>query len=93
MTAIAFVAASVGITVVPRLCTKGLREGVVAIPVTNPTPTRTVLALVNHAAEHAGPVEVALEELRRCALEATAEPPARTARLGSDCGDPQWPSG
>lgn len=69
MTAIAFVAASVGITVVPRLCTKGLRDGVVAVPVHNPTPTRTVTALVNRAVEHAGPVELALATLRRCAQE------------------------
>ena len=69
MTAIAFVAASVGITVVPRLCTKGLRDGVVAVPVHNPTPTRTVTALVNRSVERSGPVELALAELRRCAAE------------------------
>ncbi len=69
MTAIAFVAASVGITVVPRLCTKVLRDGVVAVPVHNPTPTRTVTALVNRSVERTGPVELALQELRRCAAE------------------------
>ncbi len=69
MTAIAFAAASVGVTVVPRLCTKGLREGAVAIPVHNPTPTRTVTALVNRSVEHTGPVELALATLRRCAAE------------------------
>lgn len=69
MTAIAFVAAAVGVTVVPRLCTKGLREGAVAIPVHNPTPTRTVTALVNRSVEQTGPVELALATLRRCAAE------------------------
>lgn len=69
MTAIAFVAASVGVTVVPRLCTKGLRDGAVAIPVHNPTPTRTVTALVNRSVEHTGPVELALATLRRCAAD------------------------
>lgn len=85
MTAIAFVAASVGVTVVPRLCTKGLREGAVAVPVHNPTPTRTVTALVNRSVEHTGPVELALETLRRCAAEEVGRGTA--APLGAPTGD------
>lgn len=41
-TAIRFVAAGVGVTVVPRLALMDLPAGVVAVPIVNPTPRRTI---------------------------------------------------
>lgn len=48
-TALAFVSAGVGISVVPRLCTVGMPEGVVALNLANPTPTRTIFVVVRDA--------------------------------------------
>ncbi|WP_040509744.1 LysR family transcriptional regulator [Gordonia soli] len=41
-TAIRFVAAGIGLTVVPRLAVTDLPDGVVVVPIVDPTPTRTI---------------------------------------------------
>jgi DNA-binding transcriptional LysR family regulator len=68
-TAIAFVDAGIGVTVLPRLGARNLPEGVVAVPVTSPTPQRAIYALVQTAAENTAPVRTALKELADCAAE------------------------
>ncbi len=68
---IAFVAAGVGLTVVPRLCTLGLPPGVAAVDLTNPTPTRTVYALVNANVLDRPAMQLALRALHECAAAAT----------------------
>ncbi len=50
-TAIAFVAAGIGIAVMPRLCTIDLPAGVAGVTVTNPTPTRSIHLMVRRAVE------------------------------------------
>jgi DNA-binding transcriptional LysR family regulator len=67
LTAIAFAAAGVGITVVPNLCTVNLPESVVAVPLANPTPMRSISAVVNSSASERDPTGLALATLRRCA--------------------------
>jgi DNA-binding transcriptional LysR family regulator len=74
-TAIAFVAAGIGLTVLPRLGAVGLPDGVVAVPVTGPTPERSIHAVVRERLEDAVPVRTALAALRACA----GEEPARVA--------------
>jgi DNA-binding transcriptional LysR family regulator len=60
--AIAFVAAGVGITVLPRLGTENLLPGLVAIPV-NPVPTRRVMVRVKDSVRDHPAVLRALELL------------------------------
>jgi DNA-binding transcriptional LysR family regulator len=55
-TAVAFVDAGIGITVLPRIGTVGLPVGAVAVPVTNPTPQRSIHALVQTAVLDTPPV-------------------------------------
>jgi DNA-binding transcriptional LysR family regulator len=69
-TAIAFVEAGIGITVVPRLGAESLPPGVVAVPLISPTPTRSIFALVQTSAESAPPAQCALRALRSCAAPA-----------------------
>jgi DNA-binding transcriptional LysR family regulator len=64
--AIAFVEAGIGITVLPRLGAIRLPAGVTTVPVTGPTPLRSIFALVQTAAESAPHVRRALEVLRAC---------------------------
>jgi DNA-binding transcriptional LysR family regulator len=66
-TAIAFVDAGIGITVLPRLGARQLPPGVTAVPVTAPTPQRSIYALVNTSTEDTPPVRAALRGLRTCA--------------------------
>jgi DNA-binding transcriptional LysR family regulator len=66
-TAIAFVDAGIGLTVLPRLAARSLPDGVVAVPVTAPTPLRSIYALVQTSVEGSGPARTALAVLRRCA--------------------------
>ena len=76
-TAIAFADAGIGITVLPGLGAANLPAGVVTVPVTCPTPQRSVYALVPAAVAAAPPVVRALEVLRqRAARRATAVVPA-----------------
>lgn len=66
-TAIAFVDAGIGLTVVPGLGATRLPPGVVAVPVTCPTPVRSIYALVQTSMEDAPPVRRALAVLAECA--------------------------
>jgi DNA-binding transcriptional LysR family regulator len=62
--AIAFVAAGVGITVLPNLGAADLPAGVVALPLVRPTPTRSIYAVVRDAAGRTPPVALAVNLLR-----------------------------
>lgn len=66
-TALAFVGAGIGITVLPRLATASLPEGAVARPVTGPTPVRSIHVLVQTAVGDTPPVQAVLRVLRDCA--------------------------
>jgi DNA-binding transcriptional LysR family regulator len=66
-TAIAFVDAGIGITVMPRLGAVNLPATVVAVPATGPTPRRSIYALVNTSIEHTPPARAALRALTACA--------------------------
>ncbi len=62
-TAIAFVAAGIGVAAMPTLCAVDLAPGAVAVPLTNPTPTRTVHVMVRRSVEDTAPVRRALAGL------------------------------
>jgi DNA-binding transcriptional LysR family regulator len=66
-TAIAFVDAGIGITVLPGLAARQLPDGVVSVPVTGPTPQRMIYAIVQTAVEDTPPVRSVLAALRECA--------------------------
>ncbi|MGB4778118.1 LysR family transcriptional regulator [Microbacterium sp.] len=66
-TAIEFVAAGVGITVLPMLAARHLLPGIRAVRVVRPAPVRSIQAVVRDAAADRPPVIAALEELRRIA--------------------------
>jgi DNA-binding transcriptional LysR family regulator len=66
-TAIAFVDAGIGITVLPGLGARNLPPSLVSVPVTGPTPHRNIYALVQTTVEDAPPVRAVLAALRRCA--------------------------
>lgn len=66
-TALAFVDAGIGITVLPRLGAVNLPAGVRVVPVTSPTPLRSIFALVQTAVEATPPARCVLETLTRCA--------------------------
>jgi DNA-binding transcriptional LysR family regulator len=68
-TALAFVAAGIGISVLPRLGTRILPPGVVAVPVTGPTPVRSIHALVQTPVETTPAVRATLRALTRCARQ------------------------
>ena len=69
-TALAFVAAGIGITVLPRLGAANLPAGLVAVPVTAPAVRRSIHAVVQTSVESTPPAQCVLEELRRCARSA-----------------------
>jgi DNA-binding transcriptional LysR family regulator len=73
-TAVAFVDAGIGITVMPRLGAVRLPTGVTAVPVTGPTPQRSIFALVQTASESAPPARRALKALRSCACSVSVTP-------------------
>jgi DNA-binding transcriptional LysR family regulator len=60
LTATAFVAAGIGIAVMPRLCTRTLLPGARAVPVVNPTPVRSIHAMVRRAVEASPPVQLVM---------------------------------
>lgn len=62
-TAIAFAAAGVGVTIVPRLCTVGMPSDVVAIPVVRPTPRRSITLVVRESVQHSEPVRRAIRHI------------------------------
>jgi DNA-binding transcriptional LysR family regulator len=61
--AIAFVAVGIGVTVMPRLCTIDLPPGVRTVEVVNPTPQRTIHAMVRRAVERTPAVQLVMEGL------------------------------
>lgn len=63
-TAVAFVDAGIGITVLPQIGADPLPPGAVAVPVTNPTPERSIHALVQTAVLDTPPVQRVLELLK-----------------------------
>jgi len=69
-TALAFVAAGIGVTVLPRLGAANLPAGLVAVPVTAPAVRRSIHAVVQTSVESTPPAQCVLEELRRCARSA-----------------------
>jgi DNA-binding transcriptional LysR family regulator len=66
-TAIAFVEAGIGVTVLPRLGAKNLPPGVVAVAVTSPTPQRSIYALTQTSVQGSPPAACVLERLRALA--------------------------
>ena len=62
-TALAFVAAGMGVSVVPRLATRDLPSGVVRVPLAHPTPVRHLVALVRDLGAPHPAAERALELL------------------------------
>jgi len=73
-TAVAFVAAGIGITVLPALGAVRPTPGTVAVPVRRPVPVRSIYALVQDAVAETPPVRTAL-----AALRAVAGEPARAS--------------
>jgi DNA-binding transcriptional LysR family regulator len=72
-TAIAFVDAGIGITVLPGLAARNLPPGVVTVPVVCPTPRRSIYALVQTSIEDTPPARAVLASLRECARDVTAQ--------------------
>jgi len=68
-TAIAFVEAGIGLTVLPRLGARNLPAGVVARPVTCPTPQRSIYALVQTSIEDSATTRTVLDVLAACAAQ------------------------
>ncbi|TQM09230.1 LysR family transcriptional regulator [Pseudonocardia kunmingensis] len=82
-TALALVAAGIGITVLPELGAARLPAGTRAVRVVSPVPVRSILAVVRDAVAHTPPVRAACEELRAIAGETT-----RVVTSGSDLPEP-----
>lgn len=66
-TAVAFVSAGIGITVLPALGAVHPAPGTVAVPVQRPVPVRSIYALVQDAVADTPPVQAALAALREVA--------------------------
>ncbi len=100
-TAIAFVRAGIGLTVLPRLGALRLPAGVVAVPVVSPTPVRSIFALVQTSVEDNPPVRTALAELQAVAAAAAMAPvqsrrpsrPSSPERRGGGASAARWISG
>jgi DNA-binding transcriptional LysR family regulator len=75
-TALAFVAAGVGVTVLPRLGAVALPAGVVAIPVVDPEPRRRVMLRVRRAVREQQPVVRAVGLLREHAAATASDIPS-----------------
>jgi DNA-binding transcriptional LysR family regulator len=69
-TALAFVDAGIGITVLPRLGAANLPAGVSAVPVTCPTPLRSIYAVVQSSVAASPAARAALRVLVGCARAA-----------------------
>lgn len=74
--AVAFVDAGIGVTVLPRLGAARLPDGLVAVPVTCPTPVRSIYALVQTAVENTPPARTVLGILTDSARETASVLPA-----------------
>lgn len=68
--AVAFVAAGLGITVLPALAAHALPEGVRSVPVVRPAPTRTIYVVVRRTVATASPARVVLDALASEVTEA-----------------------
>jgi DNA-binding transcriptional LysR family regulator len=66
-TALAFVEAGIGITVLPELGAATIPQGTVAVPVVRPTPVRSIYAVIDDAVLDHPPVQAALTALRSVA--------------------------
>lgn len=66
-TALAFVAHGLGITVMPHLACRSLPDGVVAVPLVEPTPVRVIRVLVRDAIGGLPAARRTVELLRECA--------------------------
>jgi DNA-binding transcriptional LysR family regulator len=71
-TAVAFVDAGIGMTVLPELGAVQLPAGTVAVPVVRPTPVRSIYAVLQDAVAHTPPAIAALEALRQAAVASRA---------------------
>ncbi|WP_369369704.1 LysR family transcriptional regulator [Promicromonospora sp. Populi] len=71
-TAVAFVEAGIGMTVLPELGTVQLPPGTIAVPVVRPTPVRSIYAVLQDAVAHTPPAIAALEAMRRVAVASRA---------------------
>lgn len=76
-TAIAFVAAGIGITVLPALGAARLPPGLRAVPVVRPTPVRSIHVVVREAAGRTPPALAAIAALREVAVGRHASVVAR----------------
>jgi DNA-binding transcriptional LysR family regulator len=78
-TAIAFVDAGIGLTVLPRLGAANLPAGVCAVPVTGPTPQRSIYAVVQASAASGRSAAEPAVKRPGTGGTAAASPPARAA--------------
>ena len=82
-TAIRFVAAGIGLTVVPELALADLPDGVVAVPIVDPTPSRAIRVRVRRSAVDLPPVRRVLELLDTAVAQQKSPP---TGRGRATCG-------
>ncbi|GAA4686489.1 DNA-binding transcriptional regulator, LysR family [Promicromonospora umidemergens] len=71
-TAVAFVEAGIGMTVLPQLGAVHLPQATVAVPVVRPTPVRSIYAVMQDAVAHTPPAVAALDALRQTAAASRA---------------------
>jgi len=81
-TALAFVGAGIGITVLPELGAMNLPPGTCAVPVVHPVPVRSIHAVVRDAVAHTPPVQATCAELREIAAESLVRSTASPLRAG-----------
>ncbi|HEY5981364.1 MAG TPA: LysR family transcriptional regulator [Microlunatus sp.] len=79
-TAMAFVAAGIGVTVLPTLGARQLPPGVLAVPVTSPTPVRSIYALVREGVADTPAVRTVLQVLDRLGASAAGGSPGADRR-------------
>ncbi len=71
-TALAFVGAGIGLTVLPALGAAKLPDGVARVRLVRPTPIRSIYVVVHDAVEHTPAVQTAVAALREAAAAAHA---------------------
>ncbi|MEV6816696.1 LysR substrate-binding domain-containing protein [Micromonospora sp. NPDC051296] len=71
-TALAFVGAGIGLTVLPALGAAKLPDGVTRVRLVRPTPIRSIYVVVHDAVEHTPAVQTAVAALREAAGAADA---------------------
>lgn len=74
VTAVAFVDAGMGITVLPVLAARGLPSTLCAVPVVRPQPVRAIHAVVRRAVAESAPVGLVLDVLRALAAPEPGAP-------------------